>query len=57
MKCRQIREDVKRNFIYEVSTGQCYRSKQKAVDIINGKLVDHYERVRDYTDEILESNP
>ncbi|KAL4581246.1 hypothetical protein LXL04_017456 [Taraxacum kok-saghyz] len=57
MKCIQIVEDVKKKFLCEVSIGQCFRAKRKALEIINGKLIEHYERVWDYANEILRSNP
>ena len=57
MKGRQIAEDVKKKFLCEVSIGQCFRAKRKALENINGKLIEHYERVWDYANEILRSNP
>ena len=57
MKGREIQEAVKKKFLCEVSLGQCYRAKQKALEIINGKLTEHYARIWDYGAEILRSNP
>ncbi|KAL4587378.1 hypothetical protein LXL04_000247 [Taraxacum kok-saghyz] len=57
MKGREIQEAVKKKFLCEVSLGQCYRAKQKALEIINGKLTEHYARIWDYGEEILRSNP
>ena len=57
MKAREMREEVKKKFYCLVSRGQCYRAKKKALELINGKLTEHYARIWDYGGEILRSNP
>lgn len=57
MKAREMREEVKKKFYCLVSRGQCYRAKKKALELVNGKLTEHYARIWDYGGEILRSNP
>jgi len=57
MKGKEIKEAVKKKFLCEVSNGQCYRAKTKALEVINGKLTEHYGRVWDYAHEIIRSSP
>lgn len=57
MKGREMKEEVKKKFLCVVSKGQCYRAKKKALEIINGKLTEHYARIWDYAYEVIRSNP
>ncbi|GKC13756.1 hypothetical protein Tco_1010538, partial [Tanacetum coccineum] len=41
----------------KVSTGQCSRAKKKTLHEYEGGLKEHYARLSDYGDEIMETNP
>ncbi|KAL4571792.1 hypothetical protein LXL04_018557 [Taraxacum kok-saghyz] len=57
MKAREMKEEIKKKFFCIVSTGQCYRAKKKAIEILSGKLSEHYARIWEYGGEIIRSNP
>ncbi|CAI9296705.1 unnamed protein product [Lactuca saligna] len=40
-----------------LSKGQCERARALAFTLIEGKLTDHYARIWDYGNEVLQSNP
>nr|KAJ0204703.1 hypothetical protein LSAT_V11C500278220 [Lactuca sativa] len=57
MKAREIKEEIKKRFLCIVSKEQCYRAKKKALEILTGKLSEHYARIWEYGGEIIRSNP
>ncbi|KAL4581754.1 hypothetical protein LXL04_006282 [Taraxacum kok-saghyz] len=57
MKAKEMKEEIKKKFFCVVSTGQCYRAKKKAIEILTGKLSEHYGRIWEYGGEIIRSNP
>lgn len=54
---RAMRDDIKKQFLINVSLGQCQRAKHRSIFDHEGGLREHYARLRDYKDAILMSNP
>nr|KAJ0193117.1 hypothetical protein LSAT_V11C800413550 [Lactuca sativa] len=53
----EMKEDVLRMFLVNVSKEQCHGARTKAREMIEGKLEEHYAKLWDYAAEILRSNP
>ena len=54
---RSIQEQVKKKYLINVSVGQCKRAKQRALFDHEGGLIEHYSRLWDYRQQILNTNP
>ncbi|XP_071713451.1 uncharacterized protein [Rutidosis leptorrhynchoides] len=54
---RNMRSEIKRNYLINVSLGECIRAKQIALFKHEGGLKEHYSRLWDYKDALLKSNP
>ncbi|GKB10129.1 peptidyl-prolyl cis-trans isomerase CYP37, chloroplastic [Tanacetum coccineum] len=54
---RSIQEQTKKKFLINVSISQCKRAKQRALFDHEGGLIDHYSRLWDYRQQILDTNP
>nr|GEV28071.1 calcium/proton exchanger [Tanacetum cinerariifolium] len=54
---RTINEDIRKKYMTDVSLGQCKRAKQTALYDHKGGLIDHYEKLWEYRQALIESNP
>ncbi|GKA19588.1 calcium/proton exchanger [Tanacetum coccineum] len=52
-----IREDIREKYMVDVSLGQCKRAKQCALYEHDGCLIEHYRKLWDYQQAVLDSNP
>ncbi|GKA43925.1 hypothetical protein Tco_0736649 [Tanacetum coccineum] len=52
-----MRDQIRQRFLIDVSLGQCKRAKQRALYNHEGGLIEHYGRLWDYRQALLESNP
>ncbi|GJS48924.1 hypothetical protein Tco_0599045 [Tanacetum coccineum] len=57
MPLRKIRDDIGQKFMIDVSVGQCKRAKQLALFDHEGGLIEHYAKLYQYRQAILDSNP
>nr|GEU53585.1 calcium/proton exchanger [Tanacetum cinerariifolium] len=53
----KMKTDIKDKFIINASLGQCNRAKQRALFDYEGGLKEHYGRLWEYRQAILDSNP
>ncbi|GJU62779.1 retrovirus-related pol polyprotein from transposon TNT 1-94 [Tanacetum coccineum] len=53
----KMKADIRQKFMIDVSLGQCRRAKQRALFDHEGGLIEHYSRLYDYRQAILDSNP
>ncbi|GKB37115.1 hypothetical protein Tco_0882057, partial [Tanacetum coccineum] len=54
---RKMKDDIRVKYLIDVSLGQCKRAKQRALYDHEGGLIEHYNRLYDYRQAILDSNP
>ncbi|GJX46318.1 calcium/proton exchanger [Tanacetum coccineum] len=54
---RSIQELTKKKFLINVSISQCKRAKQRALFDHEGGLIEHYSRLWDYRQQLLDTNP
>ncbi|GJZ29922.1 hypothetical protein Tco_0574969 [Tanacetum coccineum] len=54
---RKMRDDIRQKFMIDVSVGQCKRAKQLALFDHEGGLIEHYAKLYQYRQAILDSNP
>ncbi|GKB08905.1 splicing factor [Tanacetum coccineum] len=54
---RTMKEDIRQTLMIDVSLGQCKRAKQTALYDHEGGLIDHYGKLWDYRQALLDSNP
>ncbi|GJU85922.1 calcium/proton exchanger [Tanacetum coccineum] len=52
-----IREDIREKYMVDVSLGQCKRAKQCALYEHDGGLIEHYGKLWEYRQAVLDSNP
>ena len=57
MTLKEMQEDVNQRFSVSVSIGQCQRARAMAMEMIEGKLEEHYARVWDYSVDVKVTNP
>ena len=57
MPYRKMKEDIRQKYHIDVSLGQCRRAKQRALFEHEGGLIEHYNKLYQYKQAILESNP
>nr|GEY19826.1 hypothetical protein CTI12_AA098400 [Tanacetum cinerariifolium] len=57
MPIRKIRDDIRQKFIIDVSVEQCKRAKQLALFDHGGGLIEHYAKLYQYRQAILDSTP
>nr|KAJ0222699.1 hypothetical protein LSAT_V11C200087050 [Lactuca sativa] len=57
LKCKEMQSIIRTKFHCGVSWSKAYRTRCRAMTIIDGKLTEHYARVWDYCHELLRSNP
>ncbi|GJX05334.1 calcium/proton exchanger [Tanacetum coccineum] len=57
MSLRKIRDDIRQKFMIDVSLGQCTRAKQLALFDNEGGFIEHYGKLYQYMQALLESNP
>ncbi|CAI9265615.1 unnamed protein product [Lactuca saligna] len=57
LKCKEMQSIIRTKFHCGVSWSMAYRTRCRAMTIIDGKLTEHYARVWDYCHELLRSNP
>ncbi|GKD93601.1 hypothetical protein Tco_1373438, partial [Tanacetum coccineum] len=57
MSLRKMRADIRKKFMIDVSLGQCRRAKQLALFDHEGGLIEHYGRLYQYRQALLDSNP
>ncbi|CAI9289777.1 unnamed protein product [Lactuca saligna] len=57
LKCKEMQSIIRTKFHYGVSWSKAYKTRCRAMTIIDGKLTEHYARVWDYCHELLRSNP
>ncbi|GJW65268.1 vinorine synthase-like protein [Tanacetum coccineum] len=53
---RSIQELTKKKFLINVSISQCKRAKQRALFDHEGGLIEHYSRLWDYRQQLLDTN-
>ncbi|GJV73923.1 hypothetical protein Tco_1493918 [Tanacetum coccineum] len=53
----KLKDAIRQKFMIDVSIGQCKRAKQRALYDHEGGLIEHYGRLWDYRQALLESNP
>ena len=56
MPYRKMKEDIRQKYRIDVSLGQCRRAKQRALFEHEGGLIEHYNKLYQYKQAILESN-
>nr|KAJ0198910.1 hypothetical protein LSAT_V11C600331390 [Lactuca sativa] len=56
LKCKEMQSIIRTKFHCGVSWSKDYRTRCRAMTIIDGKLTEHYARVWDYCHELLRSN-
>ncbi|GKA38973.1 hypothetical protein Tco_0731524 [Tanacetum coccineum] len=54
---RVMKYKIRQKFMIDVSLGQCKRAKQRALFDHDGGLIDHFGRLWDYRQTILDFNP
>ncbi|GJV28871.1 hypothetical protein Tco_1385319 [Tanacetum coccineum] len=54
---RKMRDDIRQKFMIDMSVGQCKRAKQLALFDYEGGLIEHYAKLYQYKQAILDSNP
>lgn len=52
-----MKEDIRQKYMIDVSLGQCKRAKYTAFYDHEGGLTDHYEKLWEYRQALLDSNP
>ena len=52
-----MKDQIRQKFLIDVSIGQCRRAKQRALYNHEGGLIEHYGRLFDYRQALLDSNP
>nr|GEU31611.1 ribonuclease H-like domain-containing protein [Tanacetum cinerariifolium] len=52
-----MRNDIRQKFMIDVSVGQCKRAKQLALFDYEGGLIEHYAKLYQYRQALLDSNP
>ncbi|GJU65409.1 hypothetical protein Tco_1247244 [Tanacetum coccineum] len=57
MSLRKMRDDIRQKFMIDVSLGQCRRAKQLALFDHEGGLIEHYGKLYQYMQALLDSNP
>ncbi|GKB65120.1 hypothetical protein Tco_0921306 [Tanacetum coccineum] len=57
MSLRKMRADIRQKFMIDVSLGQCRRAKQLALFDHEGGLIEHYGKLYQYRQALLDSNP
>ncbi|CAI9271663.1 unnamed protein product [Lactuca saligna] len=57
LKCKEMQSIIRTKFHCGVSWSKDYRTRCRAMTIIDGKLTEHYARVWDYCHELLRLNP
>nr|GEY03522.1 calcium/proton exchanger [Tanacetum cinerariifolium] len=57
MPLRKMRDDIRQKLMIDVSVGQCKRAKQLALFDHEGGLIEHYEKLYQYRQALLDSNP
>nr|GEV72021.1 hypothetical protein [Tanacetum cinerariifolium] len=57
MPLRKIRDDIRQKFMIDMSVGQCKRAKQLALFDHEGGLIEHYAKLYQYKQALLDSNP
>nr|GEY10420.1 calcium/proton exchanger [Tanacetum cinerariifolium] len=57
MSLRKMRDDIRKKFMIDVSLGRCRRAKQLALFDHEGGLIEHYGRLYQYRQALLDSNP
>nr|GEU44654.1 chloramphenicol acetyltransferase-like domain-containing protein [Tanacetum cinerariifolium] len=57
MSLRKMRADIRKKFMIDVSLGQCRRAKQLELFNHEGGLIEHYGRLYQYRQALLDSNP
>ncbi|GJX80913.1 hypothetical protein Tco_0329062 [Tanacetum coccineum] len=57
MPLRKMRDDIRQKFMIDVSLGQCRRAKQLALFDHEGGLIEHYGKLYQYRQALLDSNP
>ena len=57
MTYKFMREDIREKFMIDVSQSQCKRAKQCALYEHKGGLIEHYGKLWEYRQAILDSNP
>ncbi|GKC45812.1 hypothetical protein Tco_1063534 [Tanacetum coccineum] len=57
MPLRNIRDDIRQKFMIDVSLGQCWRVKQLALFDHEGGLIEHYGKLYQYRQALLDLNP
>ncbi|GJW14730.1 RNA-directed DNA polymerase, eukaryota, nucleotide-binding alpha-beta plait domain protein [Tanacetum coccineum] len=53
----KIKAAIREKFLINVSLGQCKRAKRSALYIFEGGLIEHYGRLWEYRQAILDTNP
>ncbi|GKE16026.1 hypothetical protein Tco_1423603 [Tanacetum coccineum] len=53
----KMRDQIRQRFLIDVSLGQCKKANQRALYNHEGGLNEHYGRLWDYRQALLESNP
>ncbi|GJU16774.1 hypothetical protein Tco_1144740 [Tanacetum coccineum] len=57
MSLRKMGDDIRQKFMIDVSLGQCRRAKQLALFDHEGGLIEHYGKLYQYRQALLDSNP
>lgn len=57
MPLEHLQDRIKADFIVNVSRSQAYRTKRKAIEMIEGTYLEQYGKLWDYCAEIRRSNP
>ena len=54
---RKMKDDIRVKFKIDVSLGQCKRAKQRALYEHEGGLIEHYSKLYEYRNVVLQTNP
>ncbi|GJV09584.1 calcium/proton exchanger [Tanacetum coccineum] len=54
---RTMKEDIRQKYMIDVSLGQCKRAKQTVLYDYEGGLIDHYRKLYEYRQALIELNP
>nr|GEW20811.1 hypothetical protein CTI12_AA105810 [Tanacetum cinerariifolium] len=57
MPLRKMRDEIRQKFMIDVSVGQCKRAKQLVLFDHEGGLIEHYAKLYQYRQALLDSNP
>ncbi|GJT15983.1 calcium/proton exchanger [Tanacetum coccineum] len=57
MPLRKMRDDIRQKFMIDVSVEQCMRAKQLTLFDHEGGLIEHYAKLYQYRQAIVDSNP